>query len=72
MKGSFFEIRVKGRLDNRWETWFEGFSLRYEGEEVTVICGLVPDQAYLHGILEKIRDLNLPLLSVTSRAEGCP
>jgi hypothetical protein len=72
LKKTFFEIRVKGRLDPLWENWFEGFSVRYEGEEVTILCGPVPDQAFLHGILERIRDLNLHLLSVAEKPEGCP
>jgi hypothetical protein len=70
MKSTFFEIRIKGRLDPLWESWFEGFSLQYEGEEVTILRGPVPDQAFLHGILERIRDLNLHLLSVTEKPEG--
>jgi hypothetical protein len=72
MGSTFFEIRIRGRLDSRWESWFEGFSLRQEGEGVTVLCGSVPDQTFLHGILEKIRDLNLHLLSVAEKSGGCP
>jgi hypothetical protein len=72
MKSTYFEIRIRGRLDSHWESWFEGFSLRYEGEEVTILCGPVPDQAFLHGILDRVRDLNLPLLSVSEKPEGCP
>jgi hypothetical protein len=71
VKGIFFEIRIKGRLDSHWESWFEGFSVRYEGEDVTLLCGPVRDQAFLHGILERVRDLNLRLLSVTEKPEGC-
>jgi hypothetical protein len=62
----FYEIRVKGRLDTRWESWFQGLSFRFE-EENTVLRGPVADQACLHGILERIRDLNLTLLSVNER-----
>ena len=70
-KGTFFEIRIKSKLDPHWKSWFEDFSFRYEGEDITILCGPVPDQAFLHGILERIRDLNLPLLSVTEKKEGC-
>ena len=68
----FFEIRIKGKLDPHWQSWFEGFLLEYEGEEVTVLRGPVPDQTFLHGILDRIRDLNLHLLSVTEQPEGPP
>ena len=58
------EIRVQGGLDGRWSAWFEG--LRITGDELgqTVIVGPVVDQAALHGLLAKVRDLGLPLLSV--------
>jgi hypothetical protein len=58
-----YEIRVKGVLDTHWSDWFEGLSLRGEGG-TTVIAGPIPDQAALHGVLAKVRDLGLPLLSV--------
>jgi hypothetical protein len=64
-----YEIRVKGRLDSKWGSWFQGLSLRFEGENVTIIRGPVADQACLHGILERIRDLNLVLISVTETGE---
>jgi hypothetical protein len=59
-----YEIRVQGVLDGRWSAWFEG--LRITGDELgqTVIVGPVVDQAALHGLLAKVRDLGLPLLSV--------
>jgi hypothetical protein len=59
-----YEIRVQGVLDGRWSTWFEG--LRITGDELgqTAIVGPVVDQAALHGLLAKVRDLGLPLLSV--------
>jgi hypothetical protein len=59
-----YEIRVKGQLDGRWSEWFDGLALRDEGED-TVISGQLPDQAALHGVLARIRDLGLPLLAVT-------
>jgi hypothetical protein len=59
-----YEIRLKGNLDARWAAWFDGMSLTYEGDGTTVIHGSVADQAALHGMLSKIRDLGVPLLSV--------
>jgi hypothetical protein len=61
---AYYEIRVQGILDDRWSAWFEG--LRITGDELgqTVIVGPVVDQAALHGLLAKVRDLGLPLLSV--------
>jgi hypothetical protein len=60
---SRYEIRVKGILDERWTTWFEDLHVSSDGEE-TVICGPVADQAALHGLLTKVRDLGLFLISV--------
>ena len=57
------EIRVKGILDGRWAAWFEGLHVSSEGDE-TVIAGPVADQAALHGLLTKVRDLGLILISV--------
>jgi hypothetical protein len=59
-----YEIRIKGHLDTRWAAWFDGLSLIHQGEGTTVIHGPVVDQAALHGVLRKIGDLGLPLLSV--------
>jgi hypothetical protein len=59
-----YEFRVQGRLDQRWSTWFDGLTISYEGEDITVLRGPLVDQAALHGILIKVRDLALPLLSV--------
>ena len=60
-----YEIRLKGHLDGRWAAWFDGLSLSHESDGVTVIRGGVPDQAALHGLLQKVRDTGLPLISVT-------
>jgi hypothetical protein len=60
-----YEIRLKGRLDSRWVAWFDGMSLISESDGTTVIRGPVTDQAALYGLLQKLRDLNLPLVSVT-------
>jgi hypothetical protein len=58
-----YVIRVKGVLDEHWSGWFEGLSLRPEGG-TTVIAGPIADQAALHGVLAKVRDLGIPLLAV--------
>lgn len=67
--GGSYQIRVKGHLDKTWESWFEGMILTVEeiagSPPSTVITGLIQDQAALHGILERIRDLNLQLLTVS-------
>ena len=60
-----YEIRLKGHLDSRWATWFDGLSLTNESDGTTIICGPVVDQAALYGLLQKVRDLGLPLVSVT-------
>jgi hypothetical protein len=60
---SRYEIRVKGILDQRWTAWFENLHVSSDGQE-TVICGPVADQAALHGLLTKVRDLGLFLISV--------
>jgi hypothetical protein len=58
-----YEIRVAGVLDGRWAAWFNGLQISGQGEE-TVICGLIADQPALHGLLTKVRDLGLCLISV--------
>ena len=60
-----YEIRLRGRLAARWAAWFDGLSLTHEGDDTTVIRGSVVDQAALHGLLKKVRDLGLPLIAVT-------
>ena len=60
-----YEIRIKALLDARWAAWFGGMSLTTERNGTTVLSGPVVDQAELHGLLQKVRDLGLPLLSVT-------
>jgi hypothetical protein len=59
------EIKIKERLEDRWADWFEGLTFTYEEEGTTTIYGSLPDQAALHSILLKIRDMNLTLISVT-------
>jgi hypothetical protein len=60
-----YEIRLQGHLDSRWVAWFDGLSLSSEDDGTTVLHGPIVDQAALHGVLQKIRDLGLPLVSVT-------
>lgn len=59
-----YEIRLRGHLDDRWADWFDGLTITREANGETLLTGLVVDQAALHGVLRKIRDLGLPLLSV--------
>jgi hypothetical protein len=60
-----YEIRLQGHLDARWAAWFDGLRLTHEGDGTTVLRGPVVDQAALHGVLKKVRDLGLPLIAVT-------
>jgi hypothetical protein len=60
-----YEIRVKGHLNARWSAWFDGLSLTSENDGTTIISGPVLDQAALHGLLQKLRDVGIPLISVT-------
>jgi hypothetical protein len=63
-----YQIRVQGRLDGRWAQWFDGMSIAFEkagdGSTVTVLTGSVIDQAALYGLINRMRDLGLPLISV--------
>lgn len=60
----FYEIRLKGHLDDRWTGWFDGLTITLEDNGDTLLTGPVIDQAALHGLLKKVRDLGLPLQSV--------
>ncbi len=59
-----YEIRIKGHLDSRWTGWFDGLVITLEEDGDTLLTGPVIDQAALHGLLKKIRDLGIPLISV--------
>jgi hypothetical protein len=61
---NWYEIRVQGRLDQRWSEWFEELAITYDTGDNTVLCGPLVDEAALHGVLIKVRDLALPLLEV--------
>jgi len=63
-KEGIYEIRVRGVLDKKWSDWFDGFTIAPQADDETLLTGPVADQAALHGLLNKIRDLGLPLLSV--------
>jgi hypothetical protein len=63
-----YEIRLTGRLDAHWAAWFDGLTVTQEPDGTTVISGPIADQAALHGVLQRVRDLGLPLVSVI-RAE---
>ncbi|HWQ15620.1 MAG TPA: hypothetical protein VNL77_22660 [Roseiflexaceae bacterium] len=69
-----YEIRIRGHLDARWANWFDGLTVAHEHDGTTVLAGPVVDQAALYGVLRKVRDLGLPLISVravgSARAAG--
>jgi hypothetical protein len=60
----WYEIRIKGHLDARWVAWFDGLTLTRGSDGITILDGPVADQAALYGLLQKTRDLGLPLISV--------
>ncbi len=61
---NWYEIRVQGHLHQRWSEWFDGLAITYDADENTRLCGPLTDEAALHGVLIKVRDLALPLLAV--------
>jgi hypothetical protein len=61
-----FQIRIQGHLSQQWQDWFEGLTLTLEEDGNTLLSGPIVDQSALHGILKKIRDLGIPLLSINS------
>ena len=65
-----YQIRIKGHLDPRWTDWFDGLAVTLEEEGCTLLTGPVIDQAALHGILKKVRDLGMPFLSVNAVGVG--
>ena len=70
-KGPKNQIRIKGHLDRRWTGWFEGLTITPEDNGETLLTGPVVDQAAPHGLLKKVRDLGMPLLSVVQSKNGC-
>ena len=65
-----YQIRIKGHLSHQWADWFEGLTITLEDNGVTLLRGLVVDQAALYGLLRKVRDLGMPLLSVNRAYPG--
>ena len=65
-----YRIRVRGHIDGRWSDWFGGLAIHLQDDGTTLLVGPVVDQAALHGIIARIRDLGLPLLSVSRVVES--
>jgi len=65
-----YQIRLKGHLGSQWADWFEGLTITLEDGGDTLLTGPVVDQAALHGLLKKVRDLGMPLVSVCPRKHG--
>ena len=63
-----FEIKIQGHLDTRWYEWFYGMTITHERDGTTTLRGPLPDQAVLHSVLDRIRDMNLQLISVNKIA----
>lgn len=61
---TIYKIRIRGHLDSQWTDWFEGLTITLEENDETILTGPVIDQAALHGLLKRVRDLGMPLISV--------
>jgi len=73
--GPTYELRVRARLERHWSSWVDGFSITHDEDGTTTLRGTIIDQAELHGLLAKVRDLGVPLISLTSTDLGpltCP
>lgn len=76
-QGEIYEIKVLGHLDQEWSEWLGSLAITHDNEGNTLLSGMIPDQAALHGVLVKIRDLGLPLISMNRvfndkvRGDGC-
>ena len=64
-----YEIRIEGHLSASWASWFEGLEIRHTETGETVLAGVLADQAALHGVLMRVRDLGIPLVAVSKRAQ---
>jgi len=71
-KPVIYQIRLNGHLDSQWTDWFEDLTITLEDDGDTLLTGPVVDQAALHGLLKKVRDLGLPLVSVSPVEPGSP
>ena len=60
-----YQIRIKGHLGSQWADWFGGLTVKLEADGDTLLTGAVADQAALHGLLKKLRDLGIPLISIS-------
>jgi hypothetical protein len=69
-KPTVYRIRIKGQLDTQWTDWFEGLAITLAEDGDTLLTGPVIDQAALHGLLKKVRDLGMPLVSVSPLEPG--
>ena len=67
---TIYEIRVRGHLDQHWSAWFAGLAITYDADDNTVLRGPLVDESALHGVLIKVQDLALPLLSVNRVEAG--
>ena len=67
---TIYRIRIKGQLDSQWTEWFEGLTITLEDNGDTLLTGLEVDQAALYGLLKKVRDLGMPLVSVCTVESG--
>ncbi len=70
-RGTIYEIKIRGQLDQHWSAWFDGLMMTYDEQGHTILSGSVVDQAALHGLLNKIQDMNLHLISV-NRVNSIP
>ncbi|MBI9043489.1 MAG: hypothetical protein JEZ06_03335 [Anaerolineaceae bacterium] len=64
LKNKIYEIKLKGHLNESWADWFDGMTFTHQNHDTTTLIGEIVDQSALHGLLKKIRDLGLPLISV--------
>ncbi|MGH3345911.1 MAG: hypothetical protein ACRDO4_02915 [Nocardioides sp.] len=61
-----YQLRIEGHLDEHWSLWFDGTAITHEDDGTTTMRGVVADQADLHGLLAKVRDLGAPLISIST------
>jgi len=67
-----YEIVIDGHLGARWAAWFDGFTIASEADGTSVLRGFVVDQAALHGLLQRLRDIGIPLISLTPLEDPTP